>query len=455
MTPMVPLVLFGWVPVVLWLFASLPARRAMLVSFLAAWMFLPEGVSYHISGIPPYTRSSATSVGVLLGTALFAPGKWRSVRPKMLDVPMLVWCLCPLASSITNSLGIYDGLSGVAAHVIDWGLPYLIGRISLTDLEGMKEAAYLLFAAGLVYVPLCLWEVRMSPNLNYFVYGYGESGIEYVSDLGKWGSRPRVFMGTALTLGVFMTSASLAGAWLWTTGSLKRIWGKSVGSAVLILLLTTLLCKNMGALSLLAMGLAALYAIKRLHTPACIYALILAAPVYMTARSTGAWTGQSMTELAGTVHQKRADSLQTRLTNEDRLVDKALQQPLFGWGTWGRNRVYNEDGEDITITDGLWVMALGTKGIVGLVSLTLAILLPPAALLWRYPARLWVHPIMAPAGALAVCTVLYMVDCLFNAMLNPLFVVVAGGLVSLAAGQSERSYEREAKLNGSAAWSAT
>ena len=27
------------------------------------------------------------------------------------------------------------------------------------------------------------------------------------------------------------------------------------------------------------------------------------------------------------------------------------QRPLFGWGGWGRSRVFNERGDDITIAD--------------------------------------------------------------------------------------------------------
>ena len=36
-----PISMFGWIPVVLVLFAILPARRAVIFSFLFAWLFLP------------------------------------------------------------------------------------------------------------------------------------------------------------------------------------------------------------------------------------------------------------------------------------------------------------------------------------------------------------------------------------------------------------------------------
>jgi hypothetical protein len=37
----------------------------------------------------------------------------------------------------------------------------------------------------------------------------------------------------------------------------------------------------------------------------------------------------------------------------------------------------------------------------------------------------------APVVALAVVTVLFAIDCLFNAMINPTYILAAGGLASL------------------------
>ena len=65
--------------------------------------------------------------------------------------------------------------------------------------------------------------------------------------------------------------------------------------------------------------------------------------------------------------------------------------------------------------------------------MTSALLLPVLVFLRRYPTRLWVHTAVAPSAALAVLVGLYMIDNLFNAMFNPIYVMSAGGLVCLAA----------------------
>jgi len=347
---------------------------------------------------------------------------------------MAAWCLCPFLSSVNNGLGAYDGLSAVLQNVLSWGLPYVLGRVYLRDESSLREAAVWLFIGGLIYVPLCLFEVRMSPQLNHWIYGMGGGHIEYASELGKWGSRPSVFMGY-LPLGMFMTAASLCGFWLWCSGGLKRLWGCSAGWLVIILICTAFMCKNMGALVLLTAGLGCLLSIRQVKTSLVVYLLIAVAPLYMILRGTSNMSGDAIVNIVKSIHQRRAGSLQTRLDNENRLVEKAMQRPIFGWGGWGRSRVYSDEGQDITLSDGLWVIALGASGLVGLVAITASLLVPAIAFAWGYPPRTWLHPAIAPGGALTVLIALYAIDCLFNAMLNPVYLLVMGGLVSAAIGR--------------------
>jgi hypothetical protein len=89
-------------------------------------------------------------------------------------------------------------------QVTMWGLPYFLGRVYLSDLRSLKELAVGMFISGLVYVPFCLFEVRMSPQLEAIVYGGRmRSGIR----LGGW--RPAVFMQSGLELVMWMSVCSL------------------------------------------------------------------------------------------------------------------------------------------------------------------------------------------------------------------------------------------------------
>ena len=46
----------------------------------------------------------------------------------------------------------------------------------------------------------------------------------------------------------------------------------------------------------------------------------------------------------------------------------------------------------------------------------------------RIPVRYWVQPAVGAPAALAVALVLYVFDGLLNAMLNPIFMLAAGGI---------------------------
>ena len=323
MEALIPIALLGWIPLVFLIFLVLPARKAVFFSFIAGWLLLPPG-NIELPGFPDFSKATTISLAALMATAVFKPALILTVRPSWIDIPMLVWCLCPFMSATTNGLGAYDGFSAVVETFSMWGIPYLLGRVYIRKLEDCRELATWLFIAGLIYAVPALWEIRMSPQLARYVYGIpAPAGGDYADELGKWGSRPRVFMGSGLALGMFMTTACISGFWLWMSGGLKRLWGFAAEVWVAALLIVTLLCKNMGATTLLFAGLAALLAAGKLRTGLVIYALLVAAPLYITLRVTNSWSAESMTALVGDIHKARADSLQFRLDNENILVDKA------------------------------------------------------------------------------------------------------------------------------------
>jgi hypothetical protein len=123
-----------------------------------------------------------------------------------------------------------------------------------------------------------------------------------------------------------------------------------------------------------------------------------------------------------------------RLENEAKLSAKARQQPWFGWGGWGRSRIFDDYGKDISVTDSLWIINFGNFGLVGVFSWLGAMLLPLVGfVLLRYPVETWLHPQVLPAGILAVGLMLYVIDCLVNGMVNPIYTLIAGALAGIVA----------------------
>jgi hypothetical protein len=432
MTPLIPLTMFGWIPAVIWLFSRLQARHAVIVGFLLSWMFLPQ-YTYTITGIPNYSKVSAMTYGILLGTLLFNQAAFSRFRLHLLDLPLGLWCTIPFLTSLSNGLGAYDGVSVTVGRVTMWGLPYLIGRLYFYDRKSLTELAFGIFLGGLIYIPFCLWEVVMSPRLHRIIYGFHPHDFGQAKRGGGW--RPVVFMEHGLMTAMWMVTAWLSGYQLWRSGwlnaqfpKLKGIWGPAVG----MLLVTVVLCKSTGALGLLVMGIGVLHAthLTRLALP---LGVVLLLPVlYVLARGTGVWDGQNLIQAVGRIASpERTGSLSYRLENENILAEKAKERVLLGWGEWGRSFVRDEEGRPISVPDGLWILAFGKNGVIGLTALLVTLLLPPLLFLRVYPPIRWRAPPVAAITALPLLMGLFTIDSLFNAMFNPLILLLAGGLTGL------------------------
>ena len=344
----VNLALLGWPLVALSLCALLPSRRAILAGFIGAWLFLPMA-SFDPGLCRHRTKSSAICVSLLAGLLFFDFNRLTRFRPKWIDLPMATWCLCPMMSSVLNSLGPYDGVSTCLGMMVNWGLPYLIGRIYFTTVDDLRELAIGMFIGGLVYVPLCLFEIRMSPQLHLIVYGYTYQGFEHSHRFGGW--RPAVFMAHGLMVGLWMSMASLVGLWLWMSGSLRSVRGIPLPWFLVPLVVTAVLCKSTGAIILLAMGLIAFALVRRFRLRAAICLGVLA-PLYILVRVSGLWSGTDFVDAAKLISSERSASLETRLKQRTCCPLGAAAADLR-MGRLGASRVSDESGEDISITDGL------------------------------------------------------------------------------------------------------
>jgi hypothetical protein len=422
--------MFGWIPAVVLLFSRLEPRRAVIAAFITAWLFLPNA-SYVIPVLPDYTKMSATCAGVLLGAVMFDSQRLSAFAFSAADLPMLAWMASPLLSSVANGLGLYDGVAAAFDRTVIWGLPWFIGRTWLSSLQGMEEFARGLFLGGLAYVPLCLYEIRMSPQLHRMFYGF-YSHPDFAQNMRGGGWRPMVFMPHGLMVGMWMAGATLVGVWLRVSRTLTRVGPRPATPFVLVLAATSVLVKSMGAMILMLTGVASLFASARGRTRLPVLGLLLLPPVFMASGLAGGGLADMAVDAAARISTERAASLKFRVDNEHMLIDKAMQRPVFGWGGWGRSRIYDARGEDISTTDSLWIITLGENGIFGLTALTLVLLAPPALVLARLPARQWRDRAAAPAAAVAMLLVLYMIDNLLNAMVNPVFVLAAGGLAGAA-----------------------
>ncbi|NTV99565.1 MAG: hypothetical protein HGA70_10435, partial [Chlorobiaceae bacterium] len=416
---------------VILLFKKLEPRLAASVAFVAGWMFLPIA-AINLPGLPDYTKTTAVCVGILAGAYIFDKERLSKFKFNALDLPMLLWCTAPFFSSVANGLGPYDGLSQTMYQSITWGLPYYIARIYFSDSSSMKVLAIAIFIGAVVYIPFCWFELIMSPQLHRLTYGYHQCNfLQTLRDGG--GFRPMVYMEHGLMTAMWMALGIFLAVWLLYCRELpEKILFVPSRWLLLLLVFTTVMMKSVGALVLLAIALVVLYLSRKMKSAVLVVIMLLVPLLYIYTRTTGIWDGKN---LSGYVAEKfsatRAQSLQFRFDNETILIDKALEGTFFGWGGYGRSRVYTEKGKDISVTDGLWIITLGQNGIYGLAAMFVTIELPLLLFILRIRPERWGSRELSAPAVMALFMSVYMIDNLLNGMINPIYMLFNGGIIGM------------------------
>lgn len=436
MTFLVPVMMFGWIPFTVSAFALLSSRRAVLVSVIGGVLLLPMA-TYNIPGIPDYTKTTAIAVGLLLG--VMGAGRGAEYHPRLhpYDTPMVLLCfIVPFATAMSNNLGMYDGVSSMVQRCLGWGVFYYAGRRFFASASSLRQLTMGIIIGGAFYIPLILFELRMSPQLSNIFYGFfPHSWMQHVR---YGGYRPIVFMQHGLMVAFWMTAASVAAYSLLRSREVNRILGVSASFVVVSLVGMAILCKSANGWVFLILGLAAFSYYRAARSTRLLRLLMLLIPVYIALRLTNTVSSDRILGLADLIfEQQRVRSLGARLWQEGLFGAHALERPWFGWGGWGRHYPVDPmSGERLAIVnDSLWIIVFSTNGFFGLASVFGVLGIGPwAALGTRLGSE---RDGMAAedrfsldAVVLSLIVMFHMIDCLFNAMLNPVFILVTGALVS-------------------------
>lgn len=430
-SPLVAIALLGFVPFGLLLFAFLPARRAVAAIYVLGWVFLPPAASYKLPGLPDYNKFHAIMITAMLGSVLFDMKTLMRFRPQWADIPAFIFMFVPFFSSITNGLGVNDGLSSMFQNFSFWVAPYFLGRVYFSDLPGIREFALWIFIGALICMPLCWIEMKMSPQLNRWVYGYHQHpAFDQTRRYGGW--RPMLFMQHGLMVGLWMSVGTMMATIFWMSGAVKKFLNIPMSVWTALLALTTVMCRSFGALALLALALAIASIARQIRVPILVGIFALMPVAYVATRSTGLWDGMELVSAARQVGgEQRGGSLEYRIKSENALVQHALKQPVFGWGGWDRNRPDRKDVGYRIATDGLWVIQIGQRGLVGLICFMSIFLIPSFLFFKRWGMTGVTHPWLAPGLALSLAVLMFLTDSLFNSMINPIYTVAAGAISGL------------------------
>ncbi len=338
-------------------------------------------------------------------------------------IPVLAAPLCPMAASLTNGLGPYDGMAASSQYFLSFSVPFLLGRSFLATPDGSRLLARSFIIGALSYIIPCLIEIRLSPQIHYWFYG-----TSFYGGMRLGGYRPAVFMKTGLQLGIWMSCCAFVALCCFMDPSRQPARRLLDAKSFWAIFIVNILCRSTGAIVILAAGIAAMLPVHLKRSRLGLIALLLICPLYMVTRLTGVWDGRGLVTFSGVIDKSRASSLETRLDNEDELMAKAKQRPLFGWGGWGRSRIYDDRGNNKSLVDGRWIGFLGEVGVIGLFCEFWTLLLPLLVTIIRW-RTVWNCPYNAAAiiSISGACS-FWAINFLSNNQPNPFYWLCAGAI---------------------------
>ena len=426
----------AWIPVSLVFFRRYPIRVALLLNFIGGWAVLPVA---RFSGEPsPYwvlgnglftgyflTKASVTSLSGLVWVLLFDRRSFRAFRLTFWDLPVLVWCIVPLLSAIANPEFFGEGIEGGIYQILAWGVPWVLGRIYFSDTASLRLAAKAFVIAGLLYVPLCLFEVAAGPQIYAHIYGY--QPYRWIRAQRYIGYRPIGLLETGTQLGIWMSMSALIAVWLWLRRTVNRVLGMPLGSAAAILFVTALLCQS-GESIVLLLGLLPFVFVSRRHfARICAILLVTGIVLFAGLRLTNAVSVRTLLKRSAAVRSTAAflknigrGSLMMRLELDERTVELALEQPILGSSQWDW---WRDSG---LRPAGLWLLAFGMYGIFGLLALEALQIIPIVRVVWFPLARSDIEDLNLRHAFVAVVLMTAIDNLLNNSMILPLLLVMGG-----------------------------
>ena len=370
------LVLLIWPLVSVRLFMVYSIQVAILITLLGGYMFLPETTMIDLPMLPPLNKGTTSILAAFVGCSFIRNHKVSLLGKSKLKWLLLIYIFSPFITAMNNGEVIvvgetilpansyYDALSVAISHVIGL-VPYAIGRQFFKEAESQQIFFKIMVLAGLFYSLLILIELRVSPQLHTWVYGFFPHQFIQQFRFGGW--RPVVFMGHGLKVSMFMAVSFISSLLLMQQR--KRIASFSPITVVCYLFVILVLSKSLAPVlyALLVFLVFKLFSIKMQFKFSKI--IVLFVLLYPVMSIMDLFPHKEMISQIKNISPERAQSLEYRFLNEHILLQHAKNKLSFGWGLWSRNRVYSEKtGEDITTTDGGWIITLGTFGIVGFIA---------------------------------------------------------------------------------------
>lgn len=447
------LVLALWPVVTYQLWKRLERGKALIWTVLGGYLLLPPLTAFDVPVIPsldkvtlPNLMALACALWLVKDRISFVPKSWLG---KGL---ILVYVLSPFGTVLTNGdplvfietqingMRIYDSLAAISYQLIAL-MPFFLARRYLGNPEGARMILAALVVAGLAYSLPMIVEMVMSPQMNVWIYGFFQH--DFFQTIRYGGYRPVVFLPHGLWVAFFAFMAVAAAA-----ASLRNLPAEVRPKAMVVLLYLVamlILCRSAGPI-VYAIALVPLILLApsrwQLFFAAAMALIVVSYPVLRGAHLVPV---DQILAFADNLSPDRAYSLRFRIQNEEILLARAQERPIFGWGGYGRAFTHDPvTGQQLNIADGAWVILLGNYGWAGYIT-EFGLFALPLFLLGREALRQRKINLSPWVGALALILGANMMDLLPNATQIPFTWLMAGALLGEAERLSQMRAETLAK----------
>ena len=412
--------------------------QAILIATVCSMLLLPAAFLVDLPLLPPLDKNTITSMSLALFLILSGK-KFKIMPPGPATQLLFAYFLILLISSELNdqpviyprrflpALTHYDAFSSIIRTLLLM-MPFFLGRFFLNNIKDNEYIFKFMVTTSLIYTAPMLIEVLISPQLHRMTYGYHAS--DFIQQMRGSSFRPAVFFGHGLPLAFWFSSCFCTAVAL-KHNKIRFIKAPQiVGIAFLVFML--FLTNTWSAMIYAGIGFLLITRFKPEKQIKWSIIMALIVLVYPVSKVMNIFPEREIISYIQKYSMDRADSMNTRFVNEEALLQRAMEKPLFGWGGWGRNRVFSkEDGKDLSITDGQWAIEIGETGILGFL-IYYAILFTP--LFYANKAVRYVKDSKEKVylACLAVILSFGIVDSVPNSGMTSLHLLLAGALLGQA-----------------------
>lgn len=356
-----------WPLVSILLYRRYSALTATFWTIFGAYMFLPLKVVFEFPIIPNIDKQNVAAYSALIGCFAIKklPFRILSGAPAA-KILVFVGLTVSSFTVFTNLDPVFTGVrvkpalspKDVISMTIQMAFtltPFVLGAMLVKDLKDAIKVLKLIAIAGLIYSPLMILEVLLSPQLHTWIYGFFPHAFDQQIRFG--GYRPVVFMGHGLLVANFSVVVLITITGLWKAN--QKIFILPNILYVIYALFLLVICKSVGAWLLGTLGFIILIIFSSRLVALAALSIAGAVFLYPILAIFDYIPHDSLLDIAAFFGPEKVGSLAFRFGHEEVMLEHGQKKLMFGWGGWDRNRI------DGVVTDGYWIIRFTQFGLLG------------------------------------------------------------------------------------------